>query len=142
MLGTLLTTLIVFSGDIYDYIQMKVFLSKNNISDEVRDNSSAYLNQSEDEYFVYVYDSKYCETCKAYSKKLMNFDSSKLYKIDIQTVGMNIAEDKLFVNYQYPSIFHIKEGTKYFTYNGSEYNIGELGTFPQLSKVEESEDKK
>lgn len=108
----------------WDTIERSLYLSKNNISSEMKKDPASYVSVAKDgsDYLVYFFDLETCEKCGDYTEELKTYeknnDSFPIYKVDLSKLKAEVLSDVLFVDPSQPYIFHIKSGDVFYSYVG------------------------
>jgi hypothetical protein len=122
LLVLVVAVLAFFSKSILNWTKLKWFYHKGDITTSVVNDFSSYVKQGNDDYLIYLYDSKNCKECATYGRQLLDYSNQStalpLYKVDLQKAGTEITEDKFFVDSRFPVLIEVKKGKEFYRYVG------------------------
>lgn len=113
---------IFFGKDLYSFVNSKIYLSSNDISEDVQKDYQSYLNKGHDKYLVYFYDSKICKDCSEYSLDIKDLEKEtklNVYKVNLNKVDKKIVEDDLFIDSKNGYLIVVEKGAEDYRYIGN-----------------------
>lgn len=110
-----------FGKSILNFANAEIYLKKDNITEEMKNNIDSYKLIENKYYFVYMYDKKNCEECTDYSLELKKYEKEtgfKIFKVNLNDLKKDMVESNLFIDSKNPYLIVIKDGVEDYRYVG------------------------
>lgn len=110
-----------FGKSILNFANAEIYLKKDNITEEMKNNIDSYKLIENKYYFVYMYDKKNCGECTDYSLELKKYEKEtgfKIFKVNLNDLKKDMVESNLFIDSKNPYLIVIKDGVEDYRYVG------------------------